>query len=159
KSKYGYPGSGDITATYYNDSDLGVGREMHCWQYTRTAGAQTLTGAACFVSNYSDTWQTGKFGNNNVASTMTNAIHHTGLNGAGFAPVAMVREKPAGSSPPGAVNFVVYNPAGNRQDTAKLDNTGAHVSIPNNCLTCHGVESFFDPGSNTISARANFLPF
>jgi hypothetical protein len=154
RSYYNYPGTGDVTATFYNDSDLGVGREMHCWKYTRGL-FNTIEGTACYVSNYSDTAGTPKFGNNNVTTALNNAIAHAGK----FATVAMVTEKSIFSGTPGEVDFVAFNAAGNRVDNAQLDNANLHTSIPNNCLTCHGVDTYYDSTSHTIGGRANFLPF
>ncbi|HYV43357.1 MAG TPA: hypothetical protein VFA20_00790 [Myxococcaceae bacterium] len=150
KTKYGYPGTGDVTATYYNDGDLGIGREMHCWKFTRLP----LVGTACYVTNYSDTAGTPKFGTNNVTTTLSNAIAHTGA----FATVAMVTERTLLGAP-GAVNFVVYDAGGSRVNRAQLDNANVNRTVPNNCLTCHGVDSYYDPGTYTINGRAAFLPF
>jgi hypothetical protein len=154
KSTFAYPGTGDVTATYYNDGDLGVGREMHCWTYTRVVQLIIRAGTACYVTNYSDTAGTPKFGNNNVTAALNNAINHTG----GFATVAMVTEGILGGAKED-VNFVVYNASGSRVTTAQLDNLGAHRSVPNNCLTCHGVDTFYDSSSNGFIGRARFLPF
>jgi hypothetical protein len=154
KSTYVFPGTGEVTATYYNDGDLGVGREMHCWFFTRTAGGVAKMGTACFVTNYSDTPGVPKFGTNDVNAALTNAINHNG----GFATVAMVTEGNLGG-PQGQVNFVVYNSSGTRLAQAQLDNKNLHRSVPNNCLTCHGVESWYDASTHAISGRAHFLPF
>jgi hypothetical protein len=151
KTRYLYPGSGDVTATYYNDGDLGVGREMHCWKFVRLGG---VVGTACYVSNYSDTAGTAKFGNNSVSATLSNAIAHTGE----FATVAMATEKSL-FGPPGDVNFVAYDASGSRVTRAQLDNANSNRHIPNNCLTCHGVDSYYDSTTYTIVGRATFLPF
>src|SRR6185503_5637266 len=47
---YGFGGSDEIDAQYYNAGDLGIGREMHC-RATASAG-----GVACYVRNF------GQFG-------------------------------------------------------------------------------------------------
>jgi hypothetical protein len=144
KTTYGFTGS-DPTATYYNDNDLGIGREMHCHKITSGSG-----GVACYVSNYSATAGVGSFGDN-PTTVLANAIAHSGA----FATVAMVYTPPANS--PNSVKFVVYDKNQNRTDTAKLDTVGAHVSVPNNCLTCHGIDSFFLGGQ--VNGNAKFLPF
>ena len=154
KTKYVWPGSGEVTATFYNDSDLGVGREMHCWEYARGL-LNTTVGTACYVSNYSDTAGTPKFGTNNVNTALNNAIAHAGE----FATVAMVTEKYILSGTPGPVNFVAFGGNGLRVSEAQLDNANLHRSIPNNCLTCHGVDTYYDNNSDSILGRANFLPF
>lgn len=151
KTKYNYPGLGEVTATYYNDTDLGIGREMHCWKFSRLA---SLFGTACYVTNYSDTAGAAKFGNNSVSATMANATAHTGA----FATVAMVTEH-ALLGAPGAVNFVVFDDSGSRVARAQLDNANVNRTVPNNCLTCHGVDSYYDTTTYTISGRAAFLPF
>ncbi|HEY8209857.1 MAG TPA: hypothetical protein VIG99_20355, partial [Myxococcaceae bacterium] len=109
KSTFLFPGNGEVTATYYNDSDLGVGRDMHCWTFNRFFNNIVHAGTACFVSNFSDTAGTPKFGTNNVDTALANAINHTGQ----FATVAMVTEGILGGAK-GPVDFVVYNAAGNR---------------------------------------------
>ena len=153
RSTYLYPGTGEVTATYYNEGDLGVGREMHCWSYSYRLGL--YSGTACYVSNYSDTYRTPRFGNNDIPTALSNAVAHSGA----FATVAMVTERPYYSTTPGPVNFVVFNADGNRAREAQLDNRNQHRSVPNNCLTCHGVDTGYNASAHSISGRANFLPF
>jgi hypothetical protein len=144
KSTYGFTSS-DPTATYYNDNDLGIGREMHCHKITTGAG-----GVACYVANYSASAGIGSFGDN-PQTVLDHAIAHTGA----FATVAMVYTPPANT--PNSVKFVVYDASGARTDTAKLDTVGKHVSIPNNCLNCHGIDAQFISGQ--VNGNAKFLPF
>ncbi|HEU4734952.1 MAG TPA: hypothetical protein VFT22_43970 [Kofleriaceae bacterium] len=147
KAQFGFPGN-EVTATYYNDADLGLGREMHCKKFSAAAGV----GVACYVTNYSGIDNTAAF-NVDPDVVLDDAVHRQHA----FATVAMVYQPPATS--PNNVAFVVYNKAGNRQNTAQLDSTGVHVSIPNNCLTCHGISSYYDASSHSVSASAKFLPF
>ena len=49
KTIFGF-GTG-VTATYDNDGDLGLGREMHCKAYPHPLGF----GVACYATNYSGT--------------------------------------------------------------------------------------------------------
>lgn len=147
KSQYGFP-SNEVTATYYNDGDLGLGREMHCREFVTIFGL----GVACYVTNYSGVKDQAVF-DSAASDVLDDAIHRQNS----FATVAMVYTPPANVT--GSVNFVVYNRVGQRQNTAQLDSTGAHVSIPNNCLTCHGISSFYDPGSHLVNGNAKFLPF
>lgn len=152
KNKYGFP-SGEITATYYNDGDLGLGREMHC----KTFVTSTFNiGLACYVNNYSgvsDSFGKGVAAFNvdpNVVLADAVAKQHS------FATVAMVYEPPNGNN---AVKFVVYDANGFRANTAALDSTGNNTSIPNNCLSCHGINSSYNASTNAVSANARFLPF
>jgi hypothetical protein len=122
---------------------------MHCRQFVTPL---LLVGLACYVTNYSGVDNTAAFGVDPdvVLDDAVNRVHS-------FATVAMVYEPPAGTA--NSVRFVVYNKAGSRVNTAKLDSVGAHVSVPNNCLNCHGISSFYDAGSNKVNGNAKFLPF
>jgi hypothetical protein len=151
KTQFGFTSS-DPTATYYNDGDLAIGREMHCHRNTGTGEV------ACFVNNYSKTPGVAAFGDD-PDLTLTNA--NGGLANA-FATVAMVYTPPAaGASATNSVKFVVYGSDANhsRVNTAKLDTVGAHVSVPNNCLTCHGIDANYSPAGHTVDGNARFLPF
>jgi len=152
KNAFLYPGLGsEIRAVYYNDGDLGIGRDMHCWNYT----LGFIAGTACYVSNYSDTYQLAKFGNNAVGPTLDHAIDHNGP----FATVAMVTQHSTiFTTDPGPVHFAAYGSDERLATEAKLDNTGHHFSVPSNCLTCHGVDTGYSSGA-TFSGRASFLPF
>jgi hypothetical protein len=141
--QYGFP-NGDVHATYYNDNDLGLGREMHCRQFSAALGF----GLACYVINYTGTNNVAVFDGNTDAA-LNDAIHHQNA----FATVAMVY------TPPASVNFVVYNAAGFQQKAAQLDSPNIHTSVPNNCLTCHGIESHYDSSSHSVKGPAKFLPF
>jgi hypothetical protein len=163
KSTYLYPGdTGDITATYYNDTDLAIGREMHCWR--KSLGIVFFT--ACYVSNYSDTFGTPKFGNNDLTATLANATAH---NHSEFATVAMIYTGNTFTGVRGPVNFVVYGapvqstPGGpfvaSRVNAARLDNRQYNTSIPTNCLTCHGLDASYSTATSSISGNAYFLPF
>jgi hypothetical protein len=64
------------------------------------------------------------------------------------------------------VDFAVYNKAGARVNTAQLDSTNAHNSIPNVCLSCHGISAnyiarrgFVDSGVAPGDPIARFLAF
>ena len=152
KNKYGFP-SGEVTATYYNNGDLGLGREMHCKTYLASG---ILLSVACYVTNYSGVHDaTGKgVAAFNVASStvLADAVarQHS------FATVAMTYEPTGGAN---AVKFVVYGANGARANTAQLDSTANNTSIPNNCLACHGINSSYSSASNSVSAEARFLPF
>lgn len=141
KAAYGFP-TGEVTTTYYNDGDLGIGREMHC--KARPGG-----GVVCYVVNYSAQAGQALFGTDPTA-TLANAAAHTGA----FATVAMIYD----GSATNPVKFMVYNAAGNISTTAQLDSTGGNVSIPNNCLSCHGINSSYNATTHVVT-NAKFLPF
>src|ERR1041384_8138347 len=135
----------DVTATYYNDNDLGIGREMHC---STTAGVIV----ACYVSNYSGN---GKNDFTQPASkALDDAVHRNGA----FATVEMVYNGLAFAGT-NRVNFVAYDASGGLLFNAKLDNSDHHDAIPTVCIECHGISSNFDTSSNTITGQAQFLPF
>lgn len=145
-TQFGFDGTED-TATYFNDGDLGIGREMHC------KPINSGRGTACYVKNYAARDANNKpifGGDSNVA--LADAVAHTNA----FATVAMVYMPPREA--PNSVKFMVYDGAGNLSPTAALDNQGERVSVPNNCLSCHGVNANYNPATNSVSG-ASFLPF
>lgn len=146
KAKYGFDGT-ELKATYYNDGDLGVAREMHCTSYLLPG----KTGYACYVSNYSSIAGQPKFGTN-PTTALAKAIAHQGQ----FATVAMVAEPPFDA--PNAVKFMVYDKNGNRTAEAQLDNTAENTSVPTSCMSCHGISSAYNAVSHSV-VGAKFLPF
>jgi hypothetical protein len=148
KSQFGFPG-GEVTATYYNDGDLGLGREMHCKSFAAGGG---LTGVACYVTNYSGVDNTPTFDvDPNIVLADAIAHQHS------FATVAMVYTPPANVE--NSVKFVVYKQDGTQALHAQLDSVGTHVSVPNNCLTCHGISSFYNDQDHKVNGNAKFLAF
>jgi hypothetical protein len=144
---YGFntPGA-EVVTTYYNDGDLGIGREMHC----ATASGEL----SCYVRNFAPPNGSGGvvFGDQNGALALA-----TG-GGASFATVAMHFIPPGTQD--NAVMFMVYDPAGNlKSDKAVLDVKQANTDIPGNCLTCHGGTSHYDPAKHSITGTPHFLPF
>lgn len=152
KNKYGFPGA-EITATYYNNGDLGFGREMHCKKFQN---ALFLTGIACYVTNYAGAHDANGKGviafdvDPNIVLADTVAKQHA------FATVAMTFEPWLTEN---AVKFVVYNGEGVRQNVAQLDSTENNTSIPNNCLACHGINARYSAATRKVSEEARFLPF
>jgi hypothetical protein len=59
---------------------------------------------------------------------------------------------------PNAVTFMVYGPDGALINEAQLDTAGDNISIPQNCLNCHGGRSRYDAVTHTATG-ARFLPF
>ena len=152
KLKYGFP-SGEVKAVYYNDGDLGLGREMHCKTFFNGIGL----GVACFVTNFSGATNAQGVGIPAFGVDPTTVLADAVAGAHGFATVAMVYDPPAASA--NSVKFIVYNAAGNRTPTAELDSTKNNTSVPNNCLSCHGVNSSFDAANLAVSNKAEFLPF
>ncbi|MBK9036800.1 MAG: hypothetical protein IPL61_37050 [Myxococcales bacterium] len=105
KAAYGF-GPGDLTATYYNDGDLGLGREMHC----KLAGASV----ACYVVNYSGVANGARF-DQDPTLVLADAVAHTNS----FATVAMVADPPF--TGPNSIKFMVYGANGRLAKRAALD--------------------------------------
>lgn len=137
RQRYGFPGN-EVTALYYNRGDLHIGRGMHC-------RAIAAGGVACYVQNY------GEFG-----GSQRQALSLTLAGDAPFATVAMVYTPPHDA--PNAVKFMVYGANGALLDEAQLDTRGDNISVPQNCLNCHGGRSSFNAATNTVRG-AHFLPF
>lgn len=179
KSTYGFP-TGEIHAIYYNVGDLGIARDMHC---KKTAGASPIT--ACYVTNYGRstkiTSDDPEFGSVDPQVAINQAI--TGPSGPGsnaktqpVATVAMVYD-PTIAIASRRVKFMVYDGAEILSDFAALDNGGvfalkdalagdhfeqsANITVPDNCLTCHGVGATYnrsESGDSWVEGAA-FLPF
>jgi len=160
--RYGlYPGSEKV-AKYYNRGDLGIGRDMHCVDFSHSTGE-----VACYVKNYfaGDDDSEFSFGlSNNIAFANMNAHRH-------FATVAMVFRKYATDSL-NRVFFVVFNEEDKRANAAALDRVGVQFAaafqgglnpsgfgtpgqdfnnhIPSNCISCHGGQLY-----NTTNGISN----
>lgn len=147
RTRYGFDPATELHSVFYNAGDLGTGREMHCTQFASGAGP----GVACYVSNY------GIFGTPETdALDLLTAGADSGTAIGAFAHVAMVFTPPLSSSD--SVTFAVYGADGSRIDQAQLDTAGDNVSVPENCLNCHGIHSSYDPVNHSVSG-ARFLPF
>lgn len=167
--RFGFAGNGEVTATYYNRGDLGLGREMHCREWVDGSD----NGVACYVTNYkgvtnaADPW--GAFNTALEQPAINDAIART----KSLATVAMVYNAAAPKAAyPDKVSFMVFNGSGsfradpNRSNNvlltqAILDNKTASggADIPTNCVTCHGGSvSVASSGAGTVS-NAFFLPF
>lgn len=147
RTRYGFPGN-EVTATYYNDGDLGFGREMHC-KTIPVPPAQV--GVACYVTNYSGVDGDVAF-DVNPTTVLADAVARQHE----FATVAMTYEPGLASN---AVKFMVYGANGDLANRAQLDSTGNNNSIPNNCLSCHGINAEYNAGTNSVNNDARFLPF
>ncbi|AKF86688.1 hypothetical protein MFUL124B02_31310 [Myxococcus fulvus 124B02] len=149
RTRYGFA-SGDVTATYFNDGDLGIGREMHCRAFTTPQAQQ---GVACYVSNYAEQLNGVPVFGGSSATALADAVSRTNE----FATVAMVYTPPANAI--NSVQFMVYDAQGQLAPKAQLDNAADNTFVPGNCLTCHGILANYDKNTNSVSGNAKFLPF
>jgi hypothetical protein len=110
---------------------------------------------ACYVKNFAGTNRLDHkptFGN---LAQAQQALQ----NNRPFATVAMVERQGMPLEKANRIFFVVYNPTGRGLfTTAQLDNKGANVAIPGNCLHCHGINSRYEPDRQEVK-NAMFLPF
>jgi CSLREA domain-containing protein len=136
KTKYGFSGSNDVRAIYYNAGDLGFGREMHC----RQSGLDV----ACYVVNH------GLGAATPPAAAVNDAVANQHI----LPTVAMVY-KNALAGQPNDVSFYIYAPDGTRLNSVALDGEGEKFT-PQLCLPCHGGN--YDGTTHSVSG-ANFLPF
>ena len=124
--------AGSINAVYFNNFDLGLGRNMNCRENSNGQ-------LACYVTNYG-------IAPGGPAQT---AINHalTGTN-----PVATVSMVYDGTGTNG-VKFYVYDGSGTRLNQVALDSEGPK-NVPHVCLPCHGGSFATDSVSGS-----SFLPF
>jgi hypothetical protein len=143
RTTFGFP-AGAVTATYYNDSDLGLGRETHC----KLIGGG---GVACYVTNYSGVSGMPAFNQdpNVILADAVGRVHS-------FGTLAITYN---GTTGPNSVKFMAYDAAGYLATTVQLDSTGNNISIPNSCLACHGIDATYTPELLTVSGNAKLLPF
>lgn len=142
----------EVSATYYNRGDLGLGREMHCMSNSCTKET------ACYVRNFGKQDGTPNFGD------MPETLKAITANQP-FATVAMVERGQMPLDAPNKVFFVVYpritDPkcTGGLGCTAPLDNLRSNISIPTNCMVCHGAASTYLNQNPPLVKNAYFLPF
>lgn len=142
------------TARYYNEGDLGIGRDMHC--------AKLNGNVACYVSNYAPP----NPNNPNNLNTLPPVVFGDQVNSMKFAtdptktPFATVAMTFSGSvTAPNAVKFMVYDASGNLfSKNVFLDSKGANVNVPSNCVACHGGNASWDSNGLAITG-AHFLAF
>ena len=177
KARYGFSANetapytnGEVESRYYNKGDLGIGRVMHCRQFIIAA----RRGLACYVRNYANTNNPGlepiAFGadETNYLSAALQKVSEQN-----FATVAMVQydDSPQVDFSVYAHNIIVTPRPAPRpplirieeplSPIAQLDNHGANIVVPTNCLSCHGGQ-FDDNNTGTGVQRAygaRFLPF
>jgi hypothetical protein len=148
KAQFGFP-AGEVTATFFNDGDLGLGREMHC----KAIGGG---GVACYVTNYDGSADPDPAHHPVFTNPTTTILADAVARTHGFATVAMIYTGGTGNN---SVKFIAYGANGAFLTNAKLDSTAAHTSIPNNCLACHGINASFNPSTLAVTGAAKFLPF
>jgi hypothetical protein len=113
------PAAGEIVTYFYNDGDLGLGREMHC--------KQTGANLACYVTNYGLSFPPAA----EPVSAVAAAIAHSG-------PIATVAMEYDASKPPDErVSFYAYPAGGTLALKVPLDTEGLK-NIPQMCMACHG---------------------
>jgi hypothetical protein len=143
KTTFGFQ-TGDVRATFFNDTDLGLGRDAHC----RLLGGG---GMACFATMFSGVAGRAAF-NQDPNVVLADAV----ANRNSFVTLAMVSD---GTSGDNAVKFMAYDVAGNLTTTVQLDSTANNVSVPTNCIACHGINATFNNTTHVVSGNAKFLPF
>ena len=133
------PNANEIKATYFNDGDLRLGREMRCLE-------QSSGRAACTTVNY------GSPGDiDSAESSLQAAIDQVN-------PLAAVTMEYDPSNTENPVSFWVFNMQSAEQERIEflqLDNEHAK-SVPGVCLNCHAGK--FDSATNSVTG-ATFLPF
>ena len=140
-------------ARYFNNGDLGIGREMHC--INRGCAGEL----ACYVKNFAAISPVDQIPIFDDKALAERALRHNRP----FATVAMVERQHMPREAPNRVFFVVYNATGDDfLYSAQLDNKGFNTAIPGNCLQCHGADSTYDAnplnGMHEVK-NAFFLPF
>jgi hypothetical protein len=149
------PTNGEVRAIYYNNADLGFGRDMHC----RSGSFLFSFFVTCYVSNYGDGTHT--FGSD-PQTAISNAANNTGR----IATVAMEYSFCrvfCGPQPQiYRVQFFVFSNSlnndpndGSLLPSGALDSEG-QKAVPGLCLDCHGGQ--YDPAVREAK-NANFLPF
>lgn len=141
KTAYGFTGSNDVKAIYYNAGDLGFGREMHC----RKGGSGNNYTVACYVINHG-------LG----ASTPVDFALNAAISNTSSLPVVAMAYSHTIEGQANDVSFYIYNSSGGgRLNGVTLDSEGDKFA-PQMCLACHG--GYYDLFSHSVF-NANFLPF
>ncbi len=172
----------DVTARYFNDADLGFGREMHCREVLACDPGEAcsilppgdpicdvVVRTACYVTNY------GGFGDSQLESLQKIGTFQKGET------VAMEKlhyepdeledcEVSLGAGPPESddVRFFVYHtafgppggdPLGSLLTEVTLDQNNGPQAIPGLCLNCHGGNGEASGLGDYNVTGAKFLPF
>jgi hypothetical protein len=131
-------------AVYYNENELGLGRELACSVFTTERHG--LRGQACYVTNYGQNF-------NDREGALRDAV--AGVRVKNTVAILYNPELPPGSQ----VNFWTYGGAEIGDDglaaySAQLDYMGPRA-VPQICTSCHG--GTYDPETNLVR-HGHFLP-
>jgi hypothetical protein len=171
-------GDDDAHAVYYNEGDLGTGRDMHCREVKACEGSAPpcLTGSpacsvtvriACYVTNYLDQDPAGPTVTFPASCDAVDDAKHGTLPAATVAMEALLANVDCDTgtkseisfAAPDRVRFYIYDTlslgTGNVLPAVLLDSEGPKAA-PGVCLSCHGGK--FDPTSAQVTG-ATFLPF
>ena len=132
KASYGFNDVDEARAVYFNNADLGFGRDMHCRKWS-------AADVACYVVNHG-------LGPDSPARLSVNAAidnQHT------LATVAMVY-----TNADARVSFYVYGPDESLLNKVALDSEG-NKHVPYLCLSCHGGHT---ATARTPSVEQTFSP-
>jgi len=144
-------------AVYYNVNELGLGREMACAPggFVDTNGE---IGQACFVTNYGGGGGAFYDEEHAMAAAIAGAPPKNTV-AITYRPSQAKLYEPQGVAD-GAIQFWVYNQAGELQNYAQLDELpGAQASwraVPSVCTECHGARTAYTRGLVVDGGR--FLP-
>lgn len=131
------------TVVYYNENELGLGRELGCAEFVDglDADGNEIIGYACFVTNYGDAFR-------DVHNSLRDAV-----NGERPKNTVCISYRPS-LGEDYTTQFYVYGGDGNRQEWAQLDTMGARP-VPQVCVGCHG--GHYDEARH-LAKFARFLP-
>jgi len=171
------PAPDEIRATYFNNGDLQLGRDMHCRSHRNQVGhliALQTTTYACYVSNFSSS---GRAGASAVpAASVDLAVVKSNPPPVPLATVVMEvtlepQFVPTATAGPlgkhafkttlksGDVRFFAYDgPSGNPITAALLDSEG-QKALPGLCLASHGGGYQSSQNGTPRVISSNFLPF
>lgn len=144
-------------AVYYNVNELGLGREMACAPhgFVDTNGE---IGQACFVTNYGGGGGSFYDEESAMAAAIAGAPAKNTV-AITFRP-SQAKVYQAQGIEDGAIQFWVYNQAGELQNYAQLDdlpgNRSSWRSVPSVCTECHGAHGPYTRG--LIVSGGRFLP-
>jgi hypothetical protein len=131
KAANGFQNGNDVTAIYYNNLDLKLGRQMHC---RKTVGGGDDGDVACWVTNFGEPGGPSQIGLKKATDHAGDGSLPTG------ATVTMEYDASLASSAiPNQVKFFVFAPDGERVPRVALDSEG-EKPVPQICLVCHGGE-------------------
>lgn len=180
RERNGFATNNDVSAAYFNDLDLGLGRDMHC-RHVTACEAEACAGipntdcaavvrTACYVTNYADGFSGDSVTalNDLVAAVASdsdvdaNVGDTVAMERLYYDPSTLDCQNPGAPSPPAVndVRFMVYgtfaNPNGgaNLEMSVQLDPNNGRQEVPGLCMNCHGGTY---EGSSVRGSR--FLPF